>query len=357
MKYGLFCLMNPREAGNAKRIVDDTIVLVRKAEELGFETAWFAEHHFSNYSDCPSPLVMSAYCAGVTRTIKLGTAVLVLPLYHPVRMLEEIGLVDMLSNGRLVIGVGTGYQTFEFERFGVDLNERVARSLEMLDILELYLAHEELEYEGTHYRLPRMPICARTLDQRRPEIYVAGAQPELVERVVRHGYKPFVTVGYKGVDALLEQRRHYEGFYRKAGIAPSAIPFAIQRYVYVTDSRADALDAAERILYITRVALSMRFGYQQLDGALLRPLPFKDEPSLEEIVDNVIVGDAEHCAEKLLSEIAALSPSHVSCFMQFGGLELGRALRSIERFGAEVMPLVERALTAPLGADRSRATG
>ena len=78
---------------------------------------------------CVSPLVMAAYCAGLTRTIRLGTAVLVLPLYHPVRLVEELGLVDQLSDGRLVIGIGTGYQGYEFAHFGVSLEERVERSL------------------------------------------------------------------------------------------------------------------------------------------------------------------------------------------------------------------------------------
>src|SRR5213079_3389647 len=95
------------------------IDMVRLAEACGFEIAWFAEHHFSNYSASPSPLLLAGYFAGLTSKIKLGTGVIVLPLYHPVRLIEEMGVVDAMSGGRLVIGIGTGYQKFEYGRMGV----------------------------------------------------------------------------------------------------------------------------------------------------------------------------------------------------------------------------------------------
>jgi len=117
MDFGLFSLMSRRDAATlATRIVHDTVEQVRLAEQAGFAIAWFAEHHFSNYSLCPSPLLMAAHAAAVTTRIRLGTGVVVLPLYMAPRLLAEIGLVDTLSDGRLVLGVGSGYQPFEFER-------------------------------------------------------------------------------------------------------------------------------------------------------------------------------------------------------------------------------------------------
>ena len=133
-------------------------------------------------------------------------------------------------------------------------------------------------------------------------------------------------MGAQGTGALLKQRQYYEGIFAKAGRDPATMPFAVQRYVYVTNSRADALDAAERILYVNRVAISMRFNYQELDGALLKPLPYKDEPTPEQIVDNVIIGDAQHCASRIVEEARTVGTTHLSCFMQFGGMEGERAL-------------------------------
>ena len=122
MDFGYFGLMGYRERGTPpRRVFDEHVEQVRQADATGLAIAWFAEHHFSNYCICPSPLIMAAHCAPVTEHIKLAPAVIVTPLYEPARVLAEIGMVDCLSGGRLVLGVGSGYQPYEFERFGVDI--------------------------------------------------------------------------------------------------------------------------------------------------------------------------------------------------------------------------------------------
>jgi alkanesulfonate monooxygenase SsuD/methylene tetrahydromethanopterin reductase-like flavin-dependent oxidoreductase (luciferase family) len=214
----------------------------------------------------------------------------------------------------------------------------------MADIMEQAFSQDFVSYSGKYYRVDDVPLCTRTLNGRRPEIFVAGGQPELVERAARLGWIPFVTVGAQSHAALMNQRKYIEGQYLKAGGDAAAMPFAVQRYVYVTNDRNDALDAGERILYVNRLAFSMRLNYQQLDGPMLRPLPYKDEPTPEQIVDNVIIGDAHHCAERIAQAARDLNCTHWSCFMQFGGMDGRRAVRSLERFGGEVIPLVERAL-------------
>src|SRR5579859_702504 len=122
MHFGLFCLNTQRNPDKGPReIYRETIEHVQMAEEVGFEIAWFAEHHFSNYCLCPSPLAMANYLAPQTKKIHLGPAVIVAPLYQPLRMLEDLAVLDNLSDGRLVIGLGSGYQQYEFHKFGVDL--------------------------------------------------------------------------------------------------------------------------------------------------------------------------------------------------------------------------------------------
>jgi alkanesulfonate monooxygenase SsuD/methylene tetrahydromethanopterin reductase-like flavin-dependent oxidoreductase (luciferase family) len=126
MHFGQFNLMGYRTPGaKAHTLYDNAVEQVKAAEANGFEIAWFAEHHFSNYCVCPSPLMMLARLAGETRRIKLGSAVVVTPLYHPVRLISEIGMIDALTHGRLALGVGSGYQPYEFERFGEDLTDSI----------------------------------------------------------------------------------------------------------------------------------------------------------------------------------------------------------------------------------------
>jgi alkanesulfonate monooxygenase SsuD/methylene tetrahydromethanopterin reductase-like flavin-dependent oxidoreductase (luciferase family) len=345
MKFGLFCLMTQRDSSHTiARLYDENTTLVQLAEQIGFDIAWLAEHHFSNYSMCPSPHVMAGYLAARTQRIKLGAAILVLPLYQPVRMLEEIGMVDILSGGRTVIGIGAGYQDFEFKRFGVRLEDNWAMTHEMLDLIELAYTKASFKYEGRHYKLPEMPIAVQPLQKPMPPVYVAGNEPAMLQRLARNGYISFHTVGYNATDALLKVRSHVESNFRAAGVPANKLNFAYQRYIYVSDDRKDVLEAAERVLYTSRVAAALRGKYEKLQGTFIEAEPFPGELSLEQIAKNVYFGDPDTIAEKMAAEIKVLKPQHISCFMQFGGMEGKRSLKSMERFGAEVLPRLRKAL-------------
>ena len=207
MKFGLFNLMTQRDSNvSPEAVVRDTVAMVQLADQAGFDIAWFAEHHFSNYSLCPSPLMMAAHCAGLTKRIRLGAAVLVLPLYNPMRMVQEIGLLDVVSGGRAVIGIGSGYQRYEFERFGLQLEDRGAMFHEMWDIMEMALTQGEVEYRGRYYNLPPSPVAMRPLQKPMPEIFVTGMAPDVLQRTARGGHTPFVTAGWRGLPMLRQLR-------------------------------------------------------------------------------------------------------------------------------------------------------
>src|SRR5713226_7542165 len=140
MEFGIFNLMGAREADKpTAQVFGEVAEQTKLADELGYTIAWFAEHHFSNYCLCASPLMMVAHCASVTKTIRLGTAVVVLPLYNPARLAAEIATADALSNGRLALGIGAGYQPYEFERFGVDSVANLAMTEGCFEMLDLAL--------------------------------------------------------------------------------------------------------------------------------------------------------------------------------------------------------------------------
>ena len=175
MDFGIFNVLQQRHRSKTSReVIDEAMAQTRAVEEMGFAIAWFAEHHFSNYSLCPSPLVMAAYAAGVTSRIRLGTAVIVPPLYMPPRLLGEIAMVDTLSDGRLELGVGSGYQPYEFDRFGVEIRDNKAMMHEMLDIIELGLSQPPLQLPGPalpaaqerHQRAPRATAPPANLARR-----------------------------------------------------------------------------------------------------------------------------------------------------------------------------------------------
>ncbi len=143
MEFGIFILMQQRgyhqtSAEVLNAAVEQTVL----ADQAGFDAAWYAEHHFSNYGLCPSPLMMVTHMAALTKRIRLGSAVCVLPMYHPMRLLAEAGFADTVSNGRLEFGVGSGYQKFEFDRFGVNIEDAPAIFNEFLDVIQLGLTEK-----------------------------------------------------------------------------------------------------------------------------------------------------------------------------------------------------------------------
>jgi len=292
---------------------------------------------------CPSPLLLASNLASRTTRIKLGMAVLVLPLYHPLRLLEEIGMVDQLSNGRLVIGFGSGYQVEEFERFGRDLKDNWEITYEMMDIIEMGMAEGRVAYDGKYFQIPETLIGTPVLQRPRPAVFLAGGMPEYLQRGARAGYTPLVTVGSADTAALMGVRGHVEKNYIEAGHT-GPLPFAVNRTFYVTDDKDDARDAAERARYTARLAMAFRGQYVTFNGIEAIAQPYKDEPSLDTILENLPLGDPESCAEKMVKDIKATGASHYSMFCQFGGMDHKRARRSLERIGAEVLPLVDKAL-------------
>lgn len=350
MKLGLFNLMslrdNPRGIGG---VVDDTRRMIATAEAIGFDVAWFAEHHFTNYSISVSPLMLAAHMAGLTTRIRLGAAVVVLPLYHPMRVAQEIALLDQLSGGRAVLGVGSGYQPYEFDRYNIDVAQKNEVFLDYWEVVEQALTTQRVHHEGKHVSLPPSVVALETVQKPLPDLYVTSMEPRILRRLARFGAIPFFTAGWRGSEVLFEIVEGARGKWVEAGLGDRPMPVAVQQYIHVTDSHAEALEAAERARFVGRMVADLRRSDLVFEGCHLQTPPLPDEPPLETFRDNLIIGDPHHVAARLVREIRRLNPVHYNCFFQFGDMPIARALRSLERFGTEVLPLVEREL-GPLDA-------
>src|ERR1043165_80780 len=166
MDFGIFNLMGSREPDKpAAQVFGEVAEQTKLADELGYAIAGFAEHHFSNYCLCASPLMRVARCASVKKKIRRGTAVVGLPLYNPARLAAEIATVDALSNGRLMLGIGAGYQPYEFERFGIDIAENLEMTSEFCDILDLAFSRDFFSYHGKHYQIAETHIPVRPVQK------------------------------------------------------------------------------------------------------------------------------------------------------------------------------------------------
>jgi alkanesulfonate monooxygenase SsuD/methylene tetrahydromethanopterin reductase-like flavin-dependent oxidoreductase (luciferase family) len=174
MQFSIFYQLPAVPGRDAARRFHELRAQVRTADELGFHAVWLAEGHFhAGFSLIPAPLTVAAALAAETRRIRLGTGVVQLPLHHPVAVAEQAALVDVLSNGRLLLGVGRGSASDAFQAFGVPWAEREARFREGLDILEQTWATERVTYRGQHYRLDGVGVQPRPV-QRQAPLYLAA---------------------------------------------------------------------------------------------------------------------------------------------------------------------------------------
>ncbi len=326
MDFGQFNLMGYRTRGpSAAELYDHAIEQVRAAEAAGFAIAWFAEHHFSNYCVCPSPLLMIARLAGETRRIKLGSGVVVVPLYHPVRLISEIGMVDALTQGRLVLGVGSGYQPYEFERFGEGLEHSTEKLIEFIAMLEQATAQQTFSHAGRYFRVPETHIAARGV-RGLPDIWVAGDNPKLQQLAAAKGYTVMVTPRHFTADMLRAARRRFEETWRREGRDPAALRFAVLRHVCVTESRAEARDFLDSVRHQIRLSQSLRHRRQAIDRGMLVEVPWEGEATLEQMAEHILVG-SPIIAERLAAEVRAAQPCHYLLQFQAGDSPQPLALR------------------------------
>ncbi|WP_158816864.1 LLM class flavin-dependent oxidoreductase [Methylocapsa sp. S129] len=343
MRFGLFNLMNQLHI-DQKEVFGGTIDSVKLADQMGFDVAWFAEHHFANYSLCPSPLMMAGAVARETKNIKVGPAVIVAPLYNPIRVAEEVALLDQLSEGRAVLGMGCGYQRFEFEAFGADLSERQERMLEIWRIIDQAVHQNRFSFTGDKYQLPDVTQAIRLYRPRRLDTFFVAWTPEIIKHAIAVDAVPFCSVGWGNSAALKALYDRVAEEYATAGADLRTRRFAAQRFVYVTDDRDELRKAAEGIRYVGRCGGHMRVGAQVMEGHIIADRPLNGEPTLEAIIEGVPIGSPEVVAERIVGEIRSIGITDFSCFMWPAGIPARSALRSMERFGSEVLPLVNKAL-------------
>lgn len=347
MQIGLFNLVQKRDPKlPAQATFQSLLDEVKLAEDIGMDVAWLAEHHFSSYSLCVSPLLAAGWLAGHTKRIRLAPGVLVLPLYEPLRMIQEFEMLNLMTGDRIDFGIGTGYQTYEFERFGIPLQEGGDRTLEIMDMFHQAMDTGTIKYDGKFYKVPETGIAVRA-HHRMPTVYAAAAMnhPKIPREVVRRGYVPFLSPAWNPFEGVLKQREVYDKIASEEGVDPNAVPLAVMRFVHVTDSKAEALEAAECFRFSTRVATALRFNYAKFDGTTPMDIPAQTEPSVEDIVRNTVIGDADTVAEKIVSEAQALRATHYSCMINVGSLDPKKVRRSLETFGNAVLPKVRRAFT------------
>ncbi len=254
----------------------------------------------------------------------------VVPLYDPVRLLAEIGMADAMCDGRLILGIGSGYQPYEFDRFGKSLEKSKKIMEEFMDMFDLAFTQETFKFDGEHFQVPETHISAQPVGSR-PEVWLAGDNPVIHRIAARRGYVPLITGRLLGAQYLSDMRQTIEESWVAEGLDPSQMPLGIQRFMCVVDSHQEALEYLDNARHQARLASNLR-------------QPAHNEPTIDELAENLLVGDCETIAERLCGEIRAARPSHMMFHFQVGASSFKNAMTSIEKFQTHIKPMVEKEL-------------
>ena len=187
MKFGMVYCDQTLNRNNLLSVYDEAVQQVRLAEKNGFESAMVCEHHFTAHGYYPSPIIICAAFAAATKRIKIGTGVLLLPLYHPVHVAEDAATVDVISGGRMILGVGQGYRDQEFDGFQVSLKERGPRLEEGVEIIRRLWTENDVSHKGRFYEFKETTLTPKPHQKPHPPIWVAAKSESAVRRAARIG--------------------------------------------------------------------------------------------------------------------------------------------------------------------------
>jgi alkanesulfonate monooxygenase SsuD/methylene tetrahydromethanopterin reductase-like flavin-dependent oxidoreductase (luciferase family) len=309
-----------------------------RADELGFDYAWLAEHHFSDeYGIMPDVFVYAGYLAGLTKRIKIATAVVTLPLANPVRVAENTAFVDVLSGGRFVLGLGSGYRKYEFDGFGVDFDIRRDIQEEALPPLIDLITKRRADHAGKHFRFKvdgDFEIFPHAMQEPHPPIFLAGATDRSIAVAAHNGFGLLLST-WTPFDALARQIAHYRRELEKAPAAARSNPafghVDVARYVYVaeTDARARAESEPVILRHLKHFSSGHTSGYLGTVNA-----GRNDYDGL--LADVILHGSPASVIEKIERLEAIGANSLMLQYPPWYGIE--RALASLEMFASEVMP-------------------
>ena len=338
LNFGTFLLMQSPSKRSSEEIYSRAVEIAQAAETLGFRNVWLAEHHFSTYGYLSRPAQLATYLAAKTTTLRVGTAVIVVPLHHPLVVAEEIATLDQLAGGRVDIGLGRGYQHYEFERLGLELDSARARWEESVDIILKALIGEPFSYQGKLFQIPETTIFPQPLQRPHPPIWVTAQSPESVEATVRRGFN-LLTGGFGvPIERMGEFRRQFDRLVSE--VKPPQVPqVGVQRAVYVTDTVADARAAAEEARWNMRVTLSLRNHYEKVDHGRAVAVPAPKEPDTDDLLDRfLVIGTPDTVIRQIQRVQEMVGITHFNCSFWFGDIEHPRIMKSMALFAREVLP-------------------
>lgn len=326
MKFGLIPVEDSRYFAESLRQVE-------LAEALGFDSVWLEEHHGTSGHYHPSPFIYLAGYATRTRRLILGTDIAILPLYHPVRVAEDVAQLDVMSNGRVILGVAIGYRAEEFAAFQTPLQGRGAQFVEMLKLIKQLWAGENVSFESERYALSNFALEPRPIQHPHPPIWLGGWGKLALKRaaVLGDAWIPGPTAN---LTKLLGAQAQYHAHLAELGIDPNARARPLTRDVIIAGSSVQAEELAERYLLP-----AYRDEYSSWDHPLIGSSDATATNRLDDLRrERFIIGDPAQVIEQILFFKEAFGMNQLICRLHFPGMPPELVTESVRLLGQEVLP-------------------
>ena len=353
MQVGMAAIFqNPLDARSDREVYEADLRLADLAEPLGFDSIWGVEHHFTDYTMCPDVLQFLTYMAGRTRRAGLGSMVVVLPWHDPLRVAEQVAMLDHMSDGRLVFGIGRGLGRVEFEGFRVPMDESRQRFVESAEMLLRGLEQGYCEYDGTLIKQPRKAIRPRPFRTFRGRTYAAAVSPESMRIMAELGVG-ILIIPQKPWDVVTRELEEYRSIYREVNRA-EPLPTICAGWTFCDEDAGRAREMAVR--YIGGYWETVLRHYELAAGHLSRTKGYEYYGRLSEIAREKggtdalsefflslqVWGTPAQCVEKMGDIRARVGCDTFIGVFSYAGMPPDEAERSMRLFARTVLPELKR---------------
>ncbi|MBV9826505.1 MAG: LLM class flavin-dependent oxidoreductase [Alphaproteobacteria bacterium] len=355
MKVGIALNMLCQPGRSDASVVGEHLAMGDLAEPLGFDSIFALEHHFTGYAMSPAPTQLLSYYAGRTKRINLGTAVIVLPWHDPVRVAEQIALLDILCGGRCLFGFGRGAASVEYEGFRIPMGEARPRFVEAANIIVKALANDSFEHDGEFFHIPRTAIRPRPISHPERRFYASAVSPDSAEIMAKLGFGVLMVMQNEWAKASEDVARYRE-IATAAGHTPR--PPIILTNVCCAESRDEAQERAVKYLgakwqsiddhyHFSDGHLSTVKGYESY-GKMARTYAKINESAESKAkatdfyVSIQIAGTPQDCLDKIAELQRCTGMDHLVTEFSFGGLPHEEAEVNMRLFADRVMPTLQR---------------
>jgi alkanesulfonate monooxygenase SsuD/methylene tetrahydromethanopterin reductase-like flavin-dependent oxidoreductase (luciferase family) len=332
MKFGVFDHIDDAGVPLAQ-LYADRLTIAEAYDRGGFYGYHVAEHHTTPLGCAASPSLIFAALAQRTKTLRFGPLVYLLPFYHPLRLIEEVCMLDQMSGGRFQLGVGRGVSLYETQSYGLDFNQTQEMYHEAYRVLLEGLTSEELTFKGKFYRFEKLPMVLRPLQRPHPPLWYGVTLPGNADWPAQN-HVNIVALGLRDNTSAVVER--YRAARSQAGFDPDGTLIGISRHVVVADTDEEALAIARRAYPRWRASFRWLFARHGAEPRIIGIYP----ETFDELqaINNAVAGSPETVRRFIEGERKASALNYFVPWLMFGDITLKEALRSIELFSSQVMP-------------------